>query len=145
VAGELGAPAQVEAGTERLEGGIEPAELVEHVATHEHAARADGQDVGASVVLPLVGLPARRRGDAPPAAGDLDADLDESAGLVPADDLGSGHADRGRAPHRAEQLLQGRGPRCRAVVHHPDPLPGGVAHARQRGDPALDGGAERQG
>ncbi len=64
--GEVGAPAQVDVVTQQRQRGVEAAEAVPQVAGDEHPGRADGEDVGAVVVLALVALAGHDAGVAPP-------------------------------------------------------------------------------
>ncbi len=126
LAGQLGAPAQVEGGGRLRQRRADTADPREDRATHEQAGQAHGQDVGAGVELALVGLPRPGAGDPAAGAGDQLADLDQRPGVVPADQFGAGQAHRGRAPNRADQVVQGVRGGGGVVQQEPDPLGVGV-------------------
>ena len=63
VAGRLDPPAEVEVVAEQPEPGVEPAELIPHVAPDEHARRAHGEHGPLVVVLALVDLARVDAGD----------------------------------------------------------------------------------
>ena len=93
---------------------------------------------------PWSASPTAGRGEPAARAGDLDAHLDEPAGVVPADDLGPGDADRLRPETGREQL--GQASRGVAAAPRAAPRPSasaGSPSTGQRLDAALDGAADR--
>ena len=94
MAGQVRPPGQVQVVPELPEGRVETAEGGEDIAPDEHSGGVDAQDVGAVVVLSLVGLAARGASRADPRAGDLLPDLEQAGGVVPGGELRAGDADR---------------------------------------------------
>ncbi len=122
MAGEVGAPAQIDVVAHEGEHAVEAAELLVDVAADEHAGGGDGQDGADLVVLALVLLAAVQPGPAAAAVGDGDADFEELLAVVPAAQLGAD--DRGvpvgvdDAQHRGERVRLGGA----VVVQQPEPL-----------------------
>ena len=77
VAGEGGAPAEVDVVAEDRQLLVEPAQGLEHVAPHQHAGGVDREHLAHGVVLALVVLAALETGLAVTGAGDGQADLEE--------------------------------------------------------------------
>ena len=141
-----GPPAEVDVVAEHRERGVEAAELVPDVATHEHAGAAHREDVADAVVLALVELAPLEPRDPVARAGHGHTDLHQDVLVAPAAQLGAD--DLGRAHVVGvvqERLERGRGGRG-VVVQQPGPahqlgvgVLGGPGARRERGG---DGGTE---
>ena len=146
VAGAARAPAEVDVVAEHRERGVEAAELVPHLAAHEHARAADGEDVADVVVLPLVELAPLETGHPVGGPGDGHADLDEDVLVAPAAQLRADDVGRARPVGVPEQPLERGRRRSGVVVQDPGPPHGVgtavVGRAGRGGQGRRDGGAE---
>nr|WP_258017068.1 hypothetical protein [Nocardioides marinisabuli] len=157
VPGGRGAPAEVEVVAEDGEVVVEPAEVLEHAAPHEHPGGVDRQHPAHLVVLALVVLAALETALAPSGAGDGHPDLEQPAQRGPLAQLGAQHVGPGVLLGRRQQLLERRGVGGRVVVQQPDPLDLGpelgqaashrlrVAGAGRGGHHGPEGGLEQVG
>ena len=117
MAGGGGAPAEVDVVAEDRQLVVEPAELVEHRAAHQHAGGVDREHRARLVVLALVVLAALQPGLAAAGAGDRDAELEQPLQRGPLAQLRAEHVGaRGRRPRRraAPAAPRGAGWRRRA-------------------------------
>ena len=92
------------------------------MAVDQHSRSADGEDVGAVVVLALVALVRGDPARAPATTADAHAHLEQVARLVPVDQLGPDDAHHRGLPGRIQQVREGLGLRGAVVMHQPDPL-----------------------
>ena len=122
VAGQVGPPAEVDVVAKQRQPAVEAAELVPHVAAHQHPGGVDREHRPGAVVLALVVLAALQAGLAPAAAGDRDADLEQQPAVAEAEHLGAGDGDLRVAGHLGEQLRERVRGGGAVVVQQPDPV-----------------------
>ena len=122
MSGTVGAPPEVQVVGEQRELGVESAELVPHVAAHQHAGGVDRQHVLGPVVLTRVGLPGLEPGLARGGARDREADLQQAAQRGPLADLRTHDRDVVGRGGLVEQTGQGAGSDRDVVVEQPDPV-----------------------
>ena len=122
VAGRLDPPAEVKVVAEQPEPGVEPAELIPHIAPDQHARRADGEHRLVVVVLALVDLAGIDARD--PAARPVDGDTHfaQRPPVLAVEHLGPEHHDRAVLARRPQQPLKRLRGRLAVVVQQPDPL-----------------------
>lgn len=103
---------------------VEPAEVLPHVAAHQHARAGDREHLADLVVLALVLLAALQPGPAAAAAGDGDADLQQLAPVVPTAQLGADDRGGGRGVGDLQEVEEGVRGGLAVVVQEPQPLHG---------------------
>ena len=135
VAGRLHPPAEVEVVAEQPEPGVEPAELIPHVAPDEHARRAHGEHGLVVVVLTLVDLARLDAGDPAARPVDGDAHLAQRSPVLAVEHLGPEHHDRTVPAGRPQQPLKRLRGRLAVVVQQPDPLDPGQVRVGLPGAP----------
>lgn len=115
------APANIKVVPHHVEGGVETAELFPAVGPDEHAGRIDGEDIGAGVVLVLVELVLVDHGQPFGARGHPQTDVNEFAGVVPADLFTAGDRDGRRNLDAAQKFFERVRRGCGVVVDEPQP------------------------
>jgi hypothetical protein len=142
VAGRLDPPAEVQVVAEKPEPGVEPAELIPHIAPDEHAGRAHGEHGLVVVVLALVDLARLDAGDPAARPVDGDARLAERSPVPAVEHLGAEHHDGTVLAGRPQQPLKCLRVRLAVVVQQPDPLDAGQVRV---GPPGASPGGVAEG
>ena len=138
VAGRLRPPAEVQVVAEHPEPGVEPAELIPHVAPDEHARRAHREHGLVVVVLALVDLARLDARDPAARPVDGDAHLAQRSPVLAVEHLGPEHHHRTVPAGRPQQPLERLRGRLAVVVQQPDPLdPGQVRVGLPRAPPGC--------
>ncbi len=96
-------PAEVDVVVEQRQVGVEPVELVPHVAADQHARGVDREHVARPVVLAGIRLAGLEAGLARARCGDRQADLQQAAQRGPLTDLGAHGRDVRCGGRRVEQ------------------------------------------
>lgn len=117
-----GPPSEVDVVSEEGEARVEPAELVEDVATDEHPRGVHRESVMRPVMLSLVVLAALETCLAATGATDRDAHFEQPAQRRPGAQLGAQDRHRWVLPRGGEEHLERIGCRSAVVMEQPEPL-----------------------